>query len=80
MKEITMTTCNYLAACPFFNDRMPIETGMGHLYKTNYCGGAFVKCARYMVVQALGKGTAPADLYPSQQSRVADIIAKGKAG
>lgn len=75
-----MSECEYLAGCPFFNDKMPIDTGMGALYKTNYCKGGFEKCARYMVVQALGKGKAPADLYPSQQTRVAEIIDKAKSG
>jgi hypothetical protein len=74
-----MSDCDCLAACPFFNDRMPIESGLGSIYKKNYCLGDFAKCARHLVVAALGKGTAPADLFPNQQERVANIIAQGKS-
>jgi hypothetical protein len=73
--EITMSECECLVGCPFFHDRMPIESGLGIVYKMNYCIGDFTKCARHIVVQVLGKERVPADLYPNQQARVAEIIA-----
>jgi hypothetical protein len=80
-KEVTMSEseCQYLAGCPFFNDKMEINSGIGAMYKLNYCKKNFTNCARYMVVQVLGKGTAPADLFPNQQARVEQIIAQAKS-
>ena len=71
-----MSECECLVGCPFFHDRMPIESGLGTVYKLNYCIGDFTKCARHIVVQVLGKERVPADLYPNQQARVAEIIAR----
>jgi hypothetical protein len=55
---------------------MPVVSGLGTVYKLNYCIGDFTKCARHIVVQVLGKERVPADLYPNQQERVAEIIAR----
>ena len=67
--------CTKLAACPFFNDRMPMEKGLGALYKKNYCDGEYGKCARYQVSEAMGKEKVPSNLYPNQAERVGDILA-----
>lgn len=47
--------CENLAGCPFYNDKMPIDSGLGKLYKQRYCTGDKTKCARYKVCTALGK-------------------------
>jgi hypothetical protein len=69
-----MADCERLATCPFFNDRMsnmPATTG---LFKKRYCQGDNSNCARYMVLQALGKEKLPADLFPNERERAQEII------
>ena len=61
-----MANCECIVGCPFFNDKMPMESGLGALYKKNYCQGDNLKCARYSVFKKLGKGKSPIDLYPNQ--------------
>ncbi|MFZ5949105.1 MAG: hypothetical protein ACOYXC_00250 [Candidatus Rifleibacteriota bacterium] len=72
-----MPDCVCLPGCPFFNDKMPDNEGMGAIYKKKYCQGEFEKCARYMVFKALGKGRSPNSLYPNMIDQAKAIIAKG---
>ncbi len=72
-----MADCECLKGCPFFNDKMPDDSGMGAIFKKKYCLGDFNKCARYMVFKALGKPKVPTNLYPNMHDRAKDIIAKG---
>jgi hypothetical protein len=67
--------CEMFDGCPFYNMRLPIESGLGQLYKKNYCEGDKTLCARYKIVSAIGKECVPADLYPNMRER-ADIIIK----
>lgn len=69
-----MAECSCLAACPFFNDKMPIESAIGKMYKTNYCLADNKKCARYMVFKKFGKGSVPLNLYPNMVDRANKII------
>lgn len=73
-----MQECKYLAPCPFFNDRMKGMSATAESLKARYCRAQWAACARYQVVEALGPGTAPADLFPTQTERVAAIVAQGK--
>ena len=52
-------------------------SGSAELFKTRYCLGDYVKCARHQVKDALGKPAVPADLYPNMQDRAHQIIAAG---
>ena len=67
--------CEKLSACPFYNDKMPIDKGLGAVYRKNYCETNNGKCARYMVVTALGPQSVPLDLYPNMTTRAEQIIA-----
>lgn len=69
--------CDCLAGCPFFNDRMPIDSGMGKIYKEKYCLGKFMDCARHKVKEALGKEKVPTNLYPNMFQKAEQIIAQG---
>jgi hypothetical protein len=72
-----MTTCECLAGCPFFNDKMANMPAMANLFKKSYCeGGDFGKCARYIVFKALGKPNVPADLFPNQAERANELVQK----
>jgi hypothetical protein len=72
---VYMAGCECLAQCPFFNDRMKERPAMAQLYKNRFClGGENEKCARYMIRKALGKENVPADMFPNQTERAAQII------
>ena len=70
--------CEMLDACPFYNDKMDVESGLGKLYKRRYCEGDKTQCARYMVLSELGAKAVPLDLYPNMQDRAKKIIAQNK--
>ena len=56
-----MGGCEFIGKCPFFN---------GHL------AGHNLKCARYMVANALRKEKMPPDLLPDQKERAYLCIAE----
>ncbi len=72
-----MADCELFKGCIFFNDKMPIEKGIGSLYKKNFCQGDNSSCARYMVAEKLSREKVPRDLYPNMQERANEIIVKG---
>lgn len=67
--------CEKLPGCPFYNEKMPIDKGLGAVYRKTYCEGDNGKCARYMVATASGPQAVPLDLYPNMVSRSEQIIA-----
>ncbi|GAB4269224.1 MAG: hypothetical protein Kow0029_05120 [Candidatus Rifleibacteriota bacterium] len=71
-----MAECICLKSCPFFNDKMPSEKGMGAIYKKKYCLGNNTNCARYMVFKALGKGKVPDNLYPNMHEQAKKLISE----
>lgn len=73
-----MAQCECLSGCPFFNDKMKMDSGMGVIYKNKYCLGDNTNCARYMVFKALGKGKSPDDLFPNMIDRAKQIISSAK--
>ncbi|HPG40894.1 MAG TPA: hypothetical protein PLP19_18285 [bacterium] len=70
-----MADCECLAGCPFFNDKMKDNQGLGAIYKRTYCQGDSSQCARHMVFKKLGKPAVPADLYPNMVDRAKQILA-----
>ena len=72
-----MANCECLEGCIFFHDRMAQKPAMAEVYKQKYCLTDNSQCARHMVFRRLGKGTVPADLYPNQVERAAELL-KGK--
>ena len=49
-----MATCEKLEKCPFYNNKMDINKGVGAMYKKKYCEGDKTICARYIVATQLG--------------------------
>jgi hypothetical protein len=74
-----MPDCELLPRCPFFHDKMKDMPAVAEALKKRLCRGDKTGCARYMVVAALGKGTAPEDLFPNHVDRAQKII-KEKTG
>ena len=75
-----MGRCPSIEACGFFNDRLKVLPGLTELLKEQFCKGDFERCARYRVSKAAGRESVPNDLYPSQEHRVAAILAKAGRG
>ncbi len=69
-----MQECDRLSACPFFSDRLANMPGTSELIKREYCRGIFRLCARRIMLIAKGAEAVPADLFPDQRDRVANLI------
>lgn len=70
-----MADCECLAGCPFYNDKMDQNAGVGKIFKTKYCLGDNSNCARFVVFKKLGKGSVPGNLYPNMMDRAREILA-----
>jgi hypothetical protein len=77
-EENCMADCECLPKCPFFHDRMASKPATAQLMKNQYCLGDSTGCARHMVFSKIGGANVPADLFPSQKTRVPDILKKFK--
>lgn len=69
-----MPSCEYLAGCPFFNERLAHMPRPAALYKALYCRGNQEICARHIIAKALGREAVPADLFPNQESAAREIL------
>jgi hypothetical protein len=69
-----MKECEILSTCIFFNETMTNMPALTSLYKQKYCKGDFSICARYQVMQAVGRSRVPADLFPNEIERVGYIV------
>ncbi|HZK57247.1 MAG TPA: hypothetical protein VFD17_02960 [Clostridia bacterium] len=70
--------CEKLQTCPFYNNKMDIESGLGKMYKNRYCLGNKEKCARYIVSEELGAKFVPVSLYPNMHEKAEEIIAQNR--
>ena len=66
--------CPKTKICPFYNDKMPMGSGLGVIYKKKYCLGANAKCARWLILQNLGPEYVPNTLYPGMFDIASEII------
>ena len=67
-------SCENLAKCIFFNDKMANKPATANIMKNNYCEGDFKSCARYIVCKQLGREKVPGDLFPNQSDRAKILI------
>ncbi len=70
-----MADCEYLKACPFFNDKMAARPAISEVYKSKYCRGDKTLCARYQVRTKKGPGTVPGNLFPNEIERAQGLLA-----
>lgn len=70
-----MTECEILRTCIFFHNKMADMPSTAEALKLRYCFTDNSKCARYMVLQALGRGQVPINLYPGQTDKALGLIA-----
>lgn len=73
-----MAVCENLAKCPFYQGAMKMESGLGSMYKKQYCEGDKTQCARYMVATTVGKEFVTTSLYPNMKQKAEKIIAENK--
>ena len=71
--------CIKLQTCPFYNDKMPMDQGIGAIFKNKYCSGNNEICARYKVLNALGPAFVPSTLYPNMHDIAEKILAEAKS-
>lgn len=72
--------CVNLENCPFYNDNMPMQKGIGSIFKKKYCEGSSEFCARYMVLSELGPDYVTSSLYPNMTDIAAKLIQDVKDG
>ena len=72
-----MPECELTGTCIFFNDKMADMPSMASMMKNVYCKDKFETCARFQVVQAVGRAKVPSDLFPNQLDKAHEVITKG---
>lgn len=73
-----MATCEKLAKCPFYQDKMSMDFGLGSMYKKKYCEGDKTQCARYMIATTLGPDYVTNNIYPNMVDLAQKMIAENK--
>ena len=71
-----MPKCEKFEKCPFYNDKMPCDSGIGAMYKKRYCEGDKTQCARYNVSTKCDPQLVDNNLYPNMTAKAEEIIAK----
>lgn len=71
-----MGNCEFIEKCPFFNDQLANKPDEIEQMKEKFCKSNNLNCARYMVVNSLGKEKMPTDLYPDEKTRAYMHIAE----
>lgn len=71
-----MGECEFISKCPFFADQLDNKPDSIEEMKTKYCKTNNLNCARYMLVNSLGKEMMLPDLYPHEKERVYMHIAE----
>lgn len=69
-----MSICEKFEKCPFYNDKMSCDSGIGAMYKKTYCEGDKTKCARYTVATKCGPQFVDNNLYPNMMDRAAALV------
>lgn len=64
-----MGECEFIVTCPFFHDKLGNKPEQVEEMKVKYCKSNNLNCARYMVVNSLGKEHMLPDLYPHEKER-----------
>lgn len=64
-----MGKCELLETCPFFQGKLGNKPDQIDELKEKYCLSNNLNCARYMIVNSLGRDNMPDDLYPHEKDR-----------
>jgi hypothetical protein len=69
-----MRDCEYLNTCLFLKDTLEGMPACSDLYKRTYCKGGYQTCARFVVLQAIGRENVPGDLLPNDSARAQELV------
>lgn len=73
-----MSSCPFLAGCPFFNDKLANMPMISGYLKLQFCNDRYAECARYLVRTQLGPEHVPGDMFPNEPLRAHDMVQRGK--
>ena len=73
-----MAICERFEKCPFYQDSMIIETGVGKVLKKKYCETNKNECARYIVLQAIVPEFVDNTLFPHMKDRAYELVQRNK--
>jgi len=71
-----MSRCEFIIKCPFFLGELAEKPVKIEELKMKYCEENNLNCARYMIAQAVGSESMPADLYPHEKDIAYKVIAE----
>lgn len=77
-KNPDIQPCELTENCPFFNEKIGALPGLVSILKKEYCLLMKTRCARYRVVQAVGRKFVPPDLFPNDAEQAEAIIAEAR--
>lgn len=66
--------CPYLSECPFFAGFMAEMPNGAAKYQREYCLDENKRCARYILLEALGESHVPRTLFPNQYDEMIQIL------
>lgn len=72
-----MSDCERMELCRYFKEQIKDFGAMQEMWKRKFCRGDKTRCARYMVLKALGVDHIPPYLVPTQVDKAKEIIEKG---
>ena len=73
-EEGSVSKCELIETCIFFNDQMSNMPSTSAVYKKVFCEKDFATCGRYLIFKSIGREHVPKDLYPNQGDRARSII------
>lgn len=66
--------CEKFEKCPFYQEKMPCDSGIGAMYRKRYCEGDKTLCARYQVSTKCGPEFVTNNLYPNMHAQAEEIL------
>ena len=72
--EDVVGDCERLEKCRYFNEQLKDLKAVQEMWKRKFCKDDNSKCARYMVLKALGADRIPKYLVPTQVDKAKELI------
>ncbi len=72
--------CKFFTECPFYNDKMHVQQGVGAIFERKYCADNCEGCARYLVASAVGVQYVPDTLFPNMNDVAVSIMEEVRQG
>ncbi len=72
-----MCTCPHIEMCSLFHRTLADLPALATIYRNLYCRDRPDVCARYLIMEKLGRDKVPSSLYPNQIDRADRLIRAG---